>query len=180
MILSDEPGQLCSKAQQLYREGNYLQAADVFAQAASAYANQQNHLMQAEMQNNRSVAFLQGGQPHSAWEAASGTHQVFLEGNDFRRAAMAYGNQAAALEALGKTKDAVQCYERSADLFEQVGDKELNATVLQSLSNAQVRSGRRIDALFSMQAALSKKGHLTLKERVLKRLLKVPVQLMQR
>jgi len=180
MDVRDEPGRLCSMAQQLYTEGNYLQAAETFARAASAYADQKNDLMQAAMQNNRSVAYLQAGQPHAAWEAASGTDRIFLEVNDFRRAAMAFGNQAAALEALGKTKDAIQYYERSAALFEQVGDKELNGMVLQSLSSAQVRSGHRIDALFSMQAALSKKKHLTLKERILKRLLSVPVQLMQR
>jgi tetratricopeptide (TPR) repeat protein len=174
------PAQLCSAGQQCYKEGDFLQAAEYFAQAASEYAGENKPLLQAEMQNNRSVALLQAGQPHAAWEVTVGTDQVFLEAKDFRRAAMAVGNQAAALEALGKTKDAVQLYEKSAALFEQAGDNELNSIVLQSLSSAQVRAGHRIDALFSMQSALSKKKHLTLKERFLKRLLRVPVQLMQR
>jgi tetratricopeptide (TPR) repeat protein len=180
MSAQSEPGSVCSTAQGLYKEGKYLEAAEAFLQAARLYASLENDLLYAEMQNNRSVALLQAGQPHSAWEAASGTERVFLDANDFRRAAIALGNQASALEAMGKIKEAIQYYEQSADLFSQVGDKEHNILVLQSLSNAQVRSGHRIDALFSMQAALAKKKHLSLKERFLKSLLRIPVQLMQR
>ena len=93
---------------------------------------------------------------------------------------MALGNQAAALEALGKLDDALKTYQRSSDLLKKVGDKENRATVLASISQLQIRSGKHLEAVAAMQASLDNRSKLSLKEKLLNKLLKVPFQFLHR
>ena len=67
-------------------------------------------LLAAEMSNNESVALLQAGQPGRALEAARGTDALFASASDPKRQAMALGNQAAALDALGRSDEALETY----------------------------------------------------------------------
>jgi hypothetical protein len=73
------------------------------------------------MMNNLSVALLKLGRGQAALDAALGTEQVFAGAHDLRREGMAYGNQAAALEALKRWDDALAAYDRSAQLFGEAG-----------------------------------------------------------
>jgi uncharacterized protein HemY len=105
---------------------------------------------------------------------------VFASADDIRRQAIALGNQAAALEALGKLDDAVGLYENSADLLKKSGDQELRSTVLQSLSAVQLRLGRQLEAMASMQAGLESIEHPSLKQRIVKKILRSPLDYLGR
>ena len=56
------PQEIADQAKRTYQAGDYLQAAQEFAEAASAYADVGDALMSAEMKNNQSVALLRAGQ----------------------------------------------------------------------------------------------------------------------
>ncbi len=107
------PQEIADKAKQIYQAGDYLQAAQAFAEAASAYASSGDAAMSAEMKNNQSVALLLSGDAQAALEAAEGTETIFAASNDYRRQGMALANQASALEALKRRKDAIEFYKRA-------------------------------------------------------------------
>jgi len=166
------------QAKQAYEMGNFLEAARLFNNAAEGLSRSGDALGAAEQENNRSVALLKAGDAQGALLAAQGTDQVFLQAGDTRRQAIALGNQAAALEGLGKLTEALDFYQQSADLLKQVNDLELRAFVLKNLSALQLRMGRQFEAMASMDAALYPKKKMTLVEKILKKLLKVPLRML--
>jgi tetratricopeptide (TPR) repeat protein len=166
------------QAKQAYEKGDFLAAAQLFDQAADSFSAGGDKMGAAEEKNNRSVALLKAGDTQGALQAVQGTDQVFQQGGDIRRQAIALGNLAAALEAAGKLKEALEDYQQSADLLQQVNDMELRAFVLKNLSALQLRMGRQFDAMASMDAALYPKKKMTLVEKILKKLLKVPTRML--
>ncbi|HVN54128.1 MAG TPA: hypothetical protein VMT46_07335 [Anaerolineaceae bacterium] len=163
-----------------FQAGEYEVAADAFDTAAQGYSAQGDLPSAAEMQNNRSVALLKAGKAAEALVAASGTDEFFAQMGDIRRQGMAIGNQAGALEALGRLKEALEKYQQSADLLKAAGDQASRAHLLESLSALQLRTGNHLQAMATMQAALESKKKLTVRERFLKKLLKVPFRMLGR
>jgi hypothetical protein len=109
-----------------------------------------------------------------------GTDEIFAAAGDARRQALAIGNQAAALEGIGRSEEALEAYSRSADLLASLGETELRANVMQSASALQLRMGRQLEALASMQAGLSGLKHPTPKQRLVRRLLGLPFRWLDR
>jgi tetratricopeptide (TPR) repeat protein len=93
---------------------------------------------------------------------------------------MAIGNQAAALDALGRYEEAAQAYERSAILLKELGEMDLYANTLQSLSAVQLHMGRQLEALASMQAGLEGLQKPSAYQRLARKLLKSPFSLLGR
>jgi tetratricopeptide (TPR) repeat protein len=175
----DSLSALIRRAKETYQAGRYPEAAGLFEQAARQYSLGGDELNAAEMANNRSVALLQAGDAQGALDAVEGTDQVFAQAGDVRRQALAIGNQATALEVLKRLDDALERYRQSAALLKQIGDEENRAVVLKSISALQVRTGHQLEALASMDAALSVQKKLTLQERFLKKLLDVPMRMLK-
>jgi len=163
-----------------YQAGRYPDAAAAFLQAARAFTTAGLKLDAAEASNNASVALLKAGDAAGALRSAEGTDQVFAEANDRSRQGMAVANQAAALEDLGQLDEALNRYTSSAELLKQSGDKELRAIVLKSISGLQIRTGKQLQALASMDAALDNQKHLSLRERLLQKLLRLPMDMIRR
>ena len=128
------------------------------------------------MANNRAVALLQAGAPQAAYEAVAETVARFAQAGDRRRQAMALGNRAAALEALGRLEEAEADYRASAALFEELGEAELLATVQQALAALLLRRQRPLEALSTIQTALEERP-LTLRQRVLRGLMRMAYRL---
>jgi tetratricopeptide (TPR) repeat protein len=172
--------QLTTQAETAFHSRQFTQAAQLFEQAAGAYTNAGDVLNAAEMNSNRSVALLQADDPREALQAVQGLERVFALAGDIRRQALALGNEAAALEALNQSKLALEKYQQSADLLKQSGDQETRVLVLKSISQLQMRMGHHLQALSSMDAALDNQKRPSLTERLLKRLIKVPFQMLKR
>jgi tetratricopeptide (TPR) repeat protein len=170
---------LLKQAQETYLSGRYPEAAGLFEQAARQYTQEGDGVNAAEMANNRSVALLQAGDAQGALQAAESTDQIFAEVGDVRRQALAIGNQAAALEGLKRLDEALERYRLSASLLKQVGDEENRSVVLKSISSLQIRTGHQLEALATMDAALSNQKKLSLQERFLKKLLNVPMRMLK-
>jgi tetratricopeptide (TPR) repeat protein len=152
----------------------------MFLAAAESYRLADDPVTAAEMDNNRSVALLQTGDAQAALAAVVDTISIFQGAGDTRRLAMAYGNQAAALEALGQLEAAESAYQQSADLLAEVGEDQLRASVMRSVSELQLRQGRHLEAVASMQTGLGGLKRPKTKQRLIRRLLDMPFKLLNR
>ena len=174
------PQDLSAAGKRAYENGRYAQAAALFLQARDAWKEHNEPLEAAEAANNASVAFLQAGEAQTALDVVRGTAEIFTQAGDLKRAGMAWGNIAAALEALERLDEALDAYQQSADLLKRAGESDLRLHVMQAISALQLRSGRQLEALASMQAGLDGVGKLTPKQRFLRRLLQIPMDWLNR
>ena len=172
MVEDKSPELLADEGKQYYRKKDFQKAAEAFALAAQAYRTHEDVLMAAEMENNQSVALLQAKQAQAALETVIGTEAVFAKAGDHRRQGMALANQASALEALKRQEEAIPLYENAANLLDQVGETQLRADVMRSLAALKVRKGQGLDAVITMQDGLSGIKAPTLRQRILKKLLR--------
>ena len=171
--MSSDPQQLAEQGKQAFSAQNFDQAASFFTEAASAYQAQDDVLNAAEMKNNLSVALLKAGNAQAAYEVAAGTDEIFAQAGDVNRQAMAFGNQAAALEALKKLDQALEAYERSAALFAEAGESEMRSMVLQSAAAIKLRRGKVVDSALSMIGSVESTKKPNLLQRFLKLILRI-------
>ena len=172
------PQQIAKEGKSAYTKGDYAQAAQAFEAARQGYISAGDDLLAAEMANNGSVALLQAGDAQAALQAVDGTAATFSTAGDQKRQAMALGNQAAALEALKQTEEAEKLYWQAAEILGTLGEDELRLSVMQSISALQLRTGRQLQAVATMQSGVENLGKPTLKQRLLKRLLNIPIKMM--
>jgi tetratricopeptide (TPR) repeat protein len=171
--MTPEPQQLAEQGKQAFAAKQFDQAASFFTEAASAYEALDDPLNAAEMKNNLSVALLQAGNAQAAYDAAAGTDEIFAQADDLKRQAMAYGNQAAALEALKKFDQALEAYEKSAALFADAGETEMRSMVLQSAATIELRRGKVTDSALSMIGSVESTKKPNLLQRFLKLILRI-------
>jgi tetratricopeptide (TPR) repeat protein len=171
--MTTDPHHLAEQGKQAFAAKDFDQAASFFIEAASAYEALDDPLNAAEMKNNLSVALLQAGKAKAAYDAAAGTDDVFARAGDVKLQAMAFGNQAAALEALKKLDEALEAYERSAALFAQAGETEMRSIVLQSAAALKLRRGKVMDSALSMIGSVESTKKPTLWQRFLRFLLRI-------
>lgn len=168
-----DPKQLSTQASQFYQEGDFKQAANLFAEASQAYQAVGNSLDAAEMRNNQSVALLQDDDAAGALQAVLGTDAIFADAGDVRRQGLAIGNEAAALEELKRLDEAIARYQASADLLEQAGEDQMRALVMQSMAWILIRRGKLFEGLFAMNSGLRGVKNPTLKQKILRAILKL-------
>jgi tetratricopeptide (TPR) repeat protein len=169
------PNEMADKAKQIYQAGDYLEAAQAFAESASAYASSGDAAMSAEMKNNQSVALLLSGDAQAALEAAEGTETIFAASNDYRRQGMALANMASALEALKRRKDAIELYKRASDALEKANEGDLRGDVMQLLATLYLRHFKIYDAVITLQSGLAGVKNPTAKQRLMKKILFVRI-----
>ncbi len=151
-----------------YKKKNFKAAAQYFTECITLLDGVQDILSAAEMRNNLSVVLLELKQPEEALSALEDTDRIFGEAGDQKRQAMAIGNTAAALQALGKLPEALTAYETSADLFKEIGEKEMRALTLKKISDLQIKTGKQFQALASLEASYDQTEQKSAKEKVLK------------
>ena len=168
------------QAKTAYQDEDYSNAAELYKIAENDYSNAGDPLSSAEMANNRSVALLKAGDAKGALLAVEGTDAVFSQANDEKRQAMALANKAAALESLKKYPEALEVYEQSNEILKRIGENDLRAYVLKGISAVQLRQGKQLEAIASMQASLDNKPNPGVKDRFIKRLIQQVFKLLSR
>jgi tetratricopeptide (TPR) repeat protein len=171
MANEPSPEGFVEQAKISYQTGDYLSAAQAFAAASDLFWGKGDLLMHAEMKNNQSVALLRGKQAQAALEAAQGTDIVFEKTGDPRRQGMALTNQASALEALKRYKEAIDYYSRAGAVLETAGEDDLQIEVRQLLSTLYLRRFKLFDAITTLQAGLAAVKNPTPKQRFMKKLI---------
>lgn len=172
--------ELVREAQRAYQGGNYSHAARSFEAAANGLSSQGNLLEAAEQHNNSCVAYLQAGDAQAAVTAVERTVEVFAAAGDARRHGLALGNLGSALEAVGRLDEAALAYQRSAEALRDSGETQMRLHVLQALSALQLRTGRQLQALATMQAGLNGVEKLTAQQHLLKKILDLPFKMLGR
>lgn len=167
------PITFAEKGKKEYENRNYTAAADLFAQAAQAYASMQDALDAAEMKNNQSVALLQAGKAKDALQATEGTEEIFRDAGDIRRQGIAVSNRAAALEGLKKWNEALTEYDRAASLFEQAGAGDMHSVVRKAAANLNLKRGRLTASQLDVYDSLRLVEKPTLSQRVMKFLIRI-------
>jgi tetratricopeptide (TPR) repeat protein len=171
MIDKITPQEIAELAKRSYQAGDYPGAVQGYANAAGSYAEAGDALMSAEMKNNQSVALLRDKQALAAFEASLGTDKIFAELGDDRREGMALANQASALEALKRHKEAIDSYTRAGDALDKAGEIELRLEVMQLLAALYLRRFKLYDAIITLQSGLIELKNPTPKQRFMKKLL---------
>ena len=169
--------EVLDKAKQAFQQGEFKSAIKGFETAQEFFQKENDLLNAAEMANNLSVALLQIGKKKQALEAVRGTADLFESHDDPKRQALALGNEAAALEALKHFDAAVPLCEKSGQILKEIGENELAAHVLKSLSLMQVRKGKQIEGILAMHQSLNAEEKLTLWQRFYRWLLEIPFKL---
>ncbi len=173
-----DPKDLEKKGKEAFNKKRYTESAELFRAAAQAYAAREDVLNAAEMANNWSVAALKAGDAEVALNAADGTAELFADAGDPLREGLAYGNIGAAYEALGKFDEAMIYYEKSAESLKAAGEHDSRLHVMQALSALQLRTGKQLQALATMQAGLEGVSSRSPKQKFLKKLLDLPTRYM--
>ncbi len=174
------PQEYVEEGKTAYEQEDFDGAVEAFLAAERGFLANQDELMAAEMANNRSVVLLQIGEAQAALEAVEHTPQVFSQANDDLRHAMALGNQAAALAALDQREQAEKTYWESAQILGEIGESDLRASVLQSISKLQMRSGRFMQAVASMESGLDQVEKPNFSQRIIKKLLRIPSSMLNK
>jgi tetratricopeptide (TPR) repeat protein len=165
------PAEIAEKAKRIYAGGEYILAARSFSEAAGAYTAAGDLLMAAEMNNNQSVALLRAKDAQAALAAAQNTDEIFAKSSDHRRQGMALANQASALEALKRSKEAIEYYKKAGDVLALAGEGDLRAQVMQLLSMLYLRRFKFYEAVIALQSGLSGVKNPTPKQRFMKKIL---------
>ena len=176
----NQPAQSEEEGKTLFRAGKFLQAAKAFSMAASFYLEHGKNSQAAEMRNNQAVALLKGKDPQGALEAVQGTHETFLAGGQELNAAMALANQATALEDLGEADEAIKLFNEAAAFFKELAEQEMYLQTMQSISRIKFRQRNIPGALVSMQDGLDELDKPTLRQKLLRNLLKLPQNYLER
>ena len=174
------PDKLATQAKKAFKEKRYSDALEGFYAAREGYLLDENVLNAAEMSNNLCVVMLQIDQPHEALKIVEDTPKLFLELGDEAHSAMAYGNLASALEACGKFDEAASALGEAIEGFRRLDDQENLLYSAKALSELQLRQGKALEAVASMQTGLEKQKGLGLKHRLLRRLLDIPSRLIDK
>lgn len=159
---------LNQKGIEAFQAGQYADAADFLQQAAEAHAQDNNHLDAAESLNNLSVVLVKAKRAEEALKAVDGTEKIFEDAGDIKRKGMALGNKAAALEALGKSDEAITLYNEAVDIFHELGEDDLKTSVLQSISELRLRKGQVTSTAMDTIDALVSNPNPNLLQKILK------------
>lgn len=165
---------IAQQAKAAYQAGDYPAAIKAFDQARITALNAGDEPLAAEMANNLSVAYLQHDQPREALAAAQGTDLVFEACGDIAKQGMALGNIGTAYEELKQLDLAVDHYQRAIELLQQAGETEYRGLTQKSLAAIQIRQGKHLEGLISMQQSFDGQKKLSPRERWLKKLLRLP------
>lgn len=171
-MTSLDPAIIAEEAKRLYAQKQYHDAAQSFSQAAKLLTQNHDNLLSAEMSNNESVAWLQGGMPREAYKAAKGTDKVFEDAKDIKRQAIAISNQAAALTALKQKEEALALYNTAYQLFDEIGEKDMRSYISRAIAEINFGQGNFSNSALKMLGSLESKEQPSLRERILLSLLR--------
>jgi tetratricopeptide (TPR) repeat protein len=172
----DSPQNWLNSGKKAYQKKKYAEAAEFFSQAAQEFAKNGEVILAAEAANNWSVAALQAGDRQNAFLAVEGTAEIFAEAGDIQRQGIAYGNLGAAYEALGHLDEAIVSFEQSSILLKEAGDNEMRQHVMQALSALQLKTGKQLQALATLQAGLEGLESKSPKQKFIQKLLDIPMK----
>jgi len=155
----------------LFLQKDYEAARQVFQQAVDAYEAETEPLLAAEMKINIGLIHRTLGENQSALDVMLEALRVFETAKDQRRMAMALGNLGGVYRELDDHEQAHNCYRRAADLFQELGEKQMQAQTLEAIASLQMKEGKIGTAAATYEAALGDLNQLKASQKLLKGML---------
>lgn len=168
-----KPDEIAAEGKTAFEKREFEAAVKAFSVSIDVYEAKGDNLKVAEMKNNLSVALLKCRRPWEALDAVAGTDEIFALSGDIRRQATAIGNRAAALEALGKTEEAISDYKHSAELFAQAGEGDMQSVVQKSAAAIELKRCHLSEAAVTMLGSLESVKKPSLLQRLMKLILRL-------
>ncbi len=161
-----------------YRAGAYAEAIEAFAKARAVYEAAGDLGSAAEMLNNQGVAHRMLGEWNEAEAAFLAAQALFARLGDDSRRAQAAANLGMLANARGQTKQAVAYFEEAVAAFRAQGDCIQESDTRRALSAVYLKQRRWLDALAAYSAALDCAPRLSLGQRFLRWLFRLPLRLL--
>ena len=169
---------LKKKGMEHYRAGRFEDAMAAFAHAHGAFLVEGNLQQAAETANDRGVAARQAARFDEAEAAFTKARRLFDELGDRLSQGQVIGNLGALSESRNQNEQAAAFYTQAIALFDEVGAADLAAETWRALSRLRMKQGKWFAALGAYDAGLQDIKHLTLTQRLLRRLIRVSRRLM--
>lgn len=159
-----------------FHEGKPNEAITDFQEARSIFLENGDQARAAAMANNICVAYLELDRNTEALDFVRDTPQVLLDAGETQLAAQAFGNLGTALAATGDPASAEEAYFKAIELFNEIDARDNLTHTLKALSQLQLKQGRSLEAVSTMQQALETEPKSGIRDRLLRKLLKFPTR----
>jgi tetratricopeptide (TPR) repeat protein len=164
----------------LFRFGEYEEAASSFSEAHALYVELDNARGQGEMLNNLGAIHTQQGEWEQAVDAFSKSRMVFEALDDTDGLAQTLGNLGTMYRHQGDAEKSVEYLKEAANLFQETGDSEKQASTLRVISRIRLGQARWFEALHFYDLSLTCIEPPGLKERILRRVVQIPLNILTR
>ena len=164
----------------LFRFGEYDTAASCFDEAHALYVEADSTRGQAEMLNNLGAVHIQKEHWDEAAEAFKEAQAIFESLEDKDGQAQTLGNLGTMYRHQGDKEVAVEHLKQAASLFHETADAGKEAATLRVISRIRLGQARWFEALHFYDLSLSCVQRPGLKQRILRRLVQVPLGMLSR
>jgi tetratricopeptide (TPR) repeat protein len=161
-----------------YRQGALDEAIACLVKAHSFYIEKGDQRGAAEALNNLGVIYCQQERWSEATETLKKAHQTFLALEDADGQAQALGNLGSLYRAGGQLEKAAQYLKEACTLFHRLGDSQAESITWRALSAVRLRQRRWLEAILAYDSGLICLKRLSLGQRLLHLLLRLPSRLL--
>jgi tetratricopeptide (TPR) repeat protein len=177
---STEASSLKDQGIRMFRFGEYEEAAELFQKAHTFYKEVGDERGQAEMLNNLGAIYTQEERWDEAAEAFNKAMGAFQSLEDEVGQAQTLGNMGTMYRYQGDGDAAVEHLKKAIGLFHEAGERGKEAVTLRLLSRIRLGQARWLEALHFYDLSLACVQPPGIKERLLRRLLQIPFNLLSR
>jgi tetratricopeptide (TPR) repeat protein len=157
----------------LYAQHDYEAAGRAFQEAQTAYEQNNQPDMVAEMQVNMGLVHRALGEHQQALEMMQEALHTFQNLGDKKRSAQVLGNLGGVYLALSDKEQAFSAYRQAADIFLELEETQLYSETMMALGSLQVRDGKLFAGAAMYQVGLEALEDPNPRQKLMKRLASV-------
>ncbi len=163
-----------------FRAGQLEQAKQAFESAWSGAQSANDKRSSAEAANDLGVTLQKLKRRDQAKRQFETAVALFTELGDEQRRAQSLGNLGTLLGDMRQHREAEARLEQAAGLFHHAGDLRSEALTLKWLSRVHMQHGDIFGAILAYERALARLEPLPLSQKLLRRLLQIPLRMIAR
>jgi len=173
---TDQPESLLDEGRTHYRQGAYELALSCLNRAYGKSVENGDQSQLAEIANDLGVVYTVLRQWSQAEKWIREAQLRFVDMRDYDGEAQTLGNLGSMYRARGDLRQAAAHFQLAADRFHLVADRERRATTLKALGMIRLRQLRFLQALATFEAALESLPSPTFIQRLILRIISVPLR----
>jgi tetratricopeptide (TPR) repeat protein len=173
---TDGPQSWVEEGRAHYRQGEYELALSCLNRAYEKYVENDDSSQLAEIANDLGVVYTVLRQWNQAEKWIVEAQAKFVEMGDYDGEAQTLGNMGSMYRAHGDLRQAAAHFQLAADRFHLVGDQERRAMTLKALGMIRLRQFRFLQALATFEAALQCLPNPTFLQRLMLKIVALPLR----